>query len=118
MDKTGPKMPNGEKFDPKKFWVGMPMPFWGDQKEYVTKFVSETGLMPVKNLAELGIDKGYCGGIRVPHLHLENDLYLLSKNQETEFTKNFAVKVQESVASSKTINFVHFLESMAPKRGP
>lgn len=53
---------------------------------------------------------GRCGGIRVPHVHYEREIYLLTDKQWTEFSQKVIESFQNKLAHAKGINFEQLMK--------
>ncbi len=65
-------------------------------------------------MAEAGVAKirihNIRGGLRIPHLHYEDKIYLLSDEQWKEFSGQVIAQVQEKLANAKTVSFEQLME--------
>ncbi len=68
--------------------------------------------------AEEGMDKErapkrprlICGGMRIPHVHYKNDIYLMEDKQWHVFTQRLIKDFRGKLASAKTVSFDKLLE--------
>jgi len=50
------------------------------------------------------------GGIRIPHLHYEGEIYLLSDSQWNTFSKRLINTFKEKLSKAKTVSFEQLME--------
>ncbi len=50
------------------------------------------------------------GGIRVPHLHFDGDIYLLNKTQWNAFSKEITKDFSKRLAEANSVNFGQLME--------
>ena len=69
-------------------------------------------IQPVK--AASGLDQtryhNIRGGLRVPHIHYKNEIYLLDKKQWQEFCKPLLKEFQEKLSKASSVSFQQLLE--------
>ena len=53
---------------------------------------------------------GRCGGIRVPHVHLDGETYILTDKQWDEFSKGVMGSFQKKLANAKGVSFEKLME--------
>jgi hypothetical protein len=103
-------MPEYEFYSPK----GGNWAYFAKNVSAITKFVKlnevqaiRVGPMAVREAGKLApaMDLGIRGGIRVPHLHLKNKIYLLDANQWASFSQQVIADAQARLAKTKTIDF-------------
>jgi len=109
------------------WWVGLPADFWLTEIPAIEKAISKLGLKPVPkdyaasfgtmSIPEEGESRSlalrkphFPGGIRVPHLHFRDDLFLLNEEQWKEFSGQMVRDFQKKLSSVKSVNFEQFIE--------
>ena len=103
-------MPNGGWLD-----------YWVKNAASIKKFIAENRLQPLAVSAPLAagvkatgisrvIDLGIYGGIKVAHLHLGNDVYLLTEKQWAAFSSNILAQARSVLATAQTVGFDAGLE--------
>jgi hypothetical protein len=93
--------------------------FWAKNADIVKQFINSAKLNPVMvssavqgrsakakgaSLSRL-LDLGIAGGIRLAHLHFENEVYLLDQEQWAKFSTKVMKVSKTALTSAKTISF-------------
>ena len=111
---------NGGRFD-----------FWTTNIDFVAKFIDKHGIKaigkdhlimddpvpisPIK-MENIAIEikhlkpQPFPGGMRTPHLHFKNDIYLLNHEQWKEFSAKAVKNFKEKLAKVETVNFDKLME--------
>jgi hypothetical protein len=105
---------------PAKSWPGIPVPIWKAKAKFIREFVAKNGLSAAK--FELKVDNKILssvpswwkhGGYPLPHLHLGDDIYIVSKTQWAEavagLVKGTGIKLEEA----KSIEFGSLMQKFA-----
>ncbi len=67
--------------------------------------ISATRTTAATAKAKAIIDLGIRGGIRVPHLHYENNIYLLNQEQWAKFSHGIIAEARARLADVKEVSF-------------
>lgn len=115
----------------RKWIFGMPVPFWLKNIKMIEQVIREWKLEPVPAeslmtevpLAPLGVMSGeqekaplrirprsIAGGIRIPHLHFREDIYLLDEKQWRDFSSKVVKDFQAKLAKVNTVSFEQVME--------
>lgn len=104
---------NGKKIPwPPKPFPGYPVPIWEMNSAYIRDFIGKNKLLPARQ--EIAIDGAQVaklppwwkyGGPWGPHLHLDNEIYILDKGQWQEFSRGLVQAMDLKLKASKTIEF-------------
>lgn len=118
LNPYGRYIPEFEKRGPHK-------DFWILHAEIVEKIINANKLRPLStqyHVAKLDIsektssEQAYAewwlkyGGIRVPHLHYNGEIYLLNKKQWAEFSGEIIKDFSRKLSEAKTVNFGQLME--------
>ena len=107
-----------------------PYDFWLQNEALITKIIKAHKLAPIDQsyfmkdntfvAAEAGLQKKgakkkveakklwprpFPGGMRIPHVHLKEEIYLLKDRQWREFTKEIVSVFQERLAQANNVSF-------------
>jgi hypothetical protein len=107
-------------------WIiinGIPNPFWRAFQKNIGAFIKENRLKPtalIESKAEKLVDeameewikilKGRYGGDRGPHFHYNGDVYHLTNEQWTNFSKPIMEEMAKKLTQAKTIPFEQTME--------
>ena len=87
------------------------IPAWLHDKaalELIGRTIVDLGLVPAKT--STGELVAQCNGLRLPHLHYEDKIYILSKVQWAGFSSKMLTEFSKSLTATKTISFDHMQE--------
>ncbi len=111
---------NGGRFD-----------FWTTNVMFVDQFIEKNRIKAIEKghllmddpvpispirVENIGIEfkylkpKPFPGGMRVPHLHFKDDIYLLNHEQWKEFSSMAVKNFREKLAKVETVNFDKLME--------
>ena len=101
--------------------------FWAVYEQQISQFIKENSLAPISKEAQgalvgsiaapienttaamtemsLMMPKLIAGGIRVPHLHYKESIYVLQPDQWTKFTAPILEKLKGKLNGAKTVSF-------------
>jgi hypothetical protein len=92
---------------------GIPPEVYIRNLEQIRNFIAAEKLTPVAAAQLRGAEREWhspWGGMRMPHLHLEGDLYLLNTEQWQRFSGALLKSVREKLAVAKTVSFDQAME--------
>lgn len=111
---------NGGRFD-----------FWATNVKFVAQFIEKNRIKAIEKdnlimddpvpispirIENIAIElkylkpKPFPGGMRVPHLHFQDDIYLLNHEQWKEFSSTAVKNFQEKLAKVETVHFDKLME--------
>lgn len=115
-----------------RWWLyGRPAPIWLHNRDFVQDFVRKNKVKPIEreHLAALdlspallpaeamGADKvpvqkfvPYYGGMRVPHLHLGDQIYRLNQEQWKAFSSGIIENLRTKLDRAGTVSFEQLME--------
>jgi hypothetical protein len=76
---------------------------WVTNQESLKELTNKATLVNLAAAAK--VDLGIRGGIRVPHIHYDEKIYLLNEAQWAEFSKGVISKAKAKLAEVKEISF-------------
>jgi hypothetical protein len=79
-------------------------------------FASTPGQRPASELERLR-PRPYPGGIRTPHLHIGEDIYLLTQEQWKKYSEKAVSAFRESLTNVQSVNFQQFM-ALSEALGP
>lgn len=102
--------------------IGGNWAFWARNVKIIREYIQEYGLTPVTITATAGtaksasltpkllatravLDLGIRGGIRPPHFHYQDRIYMLDQKQWNAFSKNIVTNFKTALSKSRTISF-------------
>lgn len=119
----------GNPFYFRRWLWGIPVPLWLNRIEMIEGFIKENGLKPAAletlpisplmneaagaELAERAPKfrwPGFPGGIRIPHLHLRGDIFLLKDELWQNFSAGLIKDLQGRLNKAKSVSFEQAME--------
>jgi hypothetical protein len=106
----------------KKWWYGGPWDLWINNVKVIGDFVRKQQLKPVEvqftpmtaGATKAGIiPKPFPGGIRVPHLHWKEGLYMLNDQQWKTFSAGILTQYQAKLAKVGSVGFEQLMDVSA-----
>jgi hypothetical protein len=93
---------------------------WIAHTEIVEKTIKKENIKPRShpvlkgNLEDKATQIGFSGGIRVPHLHLNGEIYILNKEQWSTFSNEVIRDFSKKLAEAKNVSFSQLMELAEP----
>jgi hypothetical protein len=87
------------------------IPAWlhdASQLANMKAFIDKNSVKPAQTTAGKIITE--CDGLRLPHLHYDDKIYILSKAQWADFSGGILKEFGKTLAATKTISFDHMQE--------
>lgn len=120
----------------REWWIGLPAPLWLVSRNVIARFIEKKGLKAVPRINLLGDDpipifgpgpagenpgpavaarafidrRPFPGGIRIPHLHFEGEIYTLSQQDWQEFAGERVGELREKLGQVGTVGFDELVE--------
>ena len=108
------------------WWFGRPADFWAANHQLVAEAIRKYNPTRVKrgqrsddplpidapkvDDIDITIDPDQWGGMRCPHLHFGNDVYLLTDEQWQAFSRDVIKKFGDRLSRVKAVNFQQLME--------
>jgi len=94
-----------------KWLWGIPRDFWLVNRPRIADFIRRHKVEPLPKEQIGAIDWVWLyGGRKTPHLHLNENTYLLSPKQWREFSTTMLKDFSEKLAAANTVNFEQFMD--------
>lgn len=85
---------------------------------YVGPLEGQVGHIPPRpKKIDIVDPRPYPGGLRIPHLHFKNDVYLLTEEQWREFSSTVLKDLRAKLGKTRTITFDQLVETNAAISG-
>jgi hypothetical protein len=101
--------------------MGGPIDFWVKDFKLIEKFIRKYKLSPqtklipnlpskVKPAHPFIPDSSIHGGMRTPHIHFKNDIYILNEKQWKNFSESVLKNFRSTLEKVNTVNFEQLME--------